>query len=130
MARITRRAALVAVGLGTASLTATARGECCAQLGNELAGSELAGSELAMNNLDAPPHWMDSAIADSIDAKAIAARIGDSRDFVKIVAKALKWVQDNPRKVGNVGPTDTQRVRIQILKELCKSRGQNVDLDS
>ena len=120
MAKITRRSALVAVGLGTASLTGAARGECCAA----------PGDELALNNLDAPPHWMDREIADSIDAKAIASRIGDSKDFVKVVAKALKWVQDNPRKVGNVGPTDTQRVRIQILKELCKSRGPDVDLDS
>lgn len=122
MARITRRAALVAVGMGTASLTASARGECCAD--------NATGVELALNNLDAPPHWMDLEIADSIDAKAIASRIGDSKEFVKIVAKALKWVRDNPRKVGNVGPTDTQRVRIQILKELCKSRGADVDLDS
>ncbi len=125
MARITRRAALVAVGLGTASLTRSARGECCGASGNELAGDEL-----ALNNLDAPPHWMDREIADSIDAKAIASRIGDSKDFQKIVAKALKWVRDNPRKVGNVGPTDTQRVRIKILNELCKSRGPLVDLDS
>ncbi|HEY4308862.1 MAG TPA: hypothetical protein VGN12_05370 [Pirellulales bacterium] len=123
MTKITRRAALAAVGLGTASIATVARGACC----NEGTGD----IELAANNLMAlPPHWMDQDILDSIDAKAIASRIGEDKEFVKIVAKALKWSKDNPRKVGNVGPTDTQRVRMQILKELCKSRGGDVDLDS
>ncbi|MES1213766.1 MAG: hypothetical protein ABUL64_04190 [Singulisphaera sp.] len=122
MSKITRRAALAAVGMGTASMAGAARAACCgADAGDELAANAL---------LDAPPHWMDLVIADSIDPKAIAVRIGESKDFVKVVAKAVKYVQDNPRKVGNVGPTDTQRVRMQILKELCKSRGADVDLNS
>ncbi len=99
------------------------RGACCADAAGE--------TELALaNNMALPPHWMDQDIADSIDPKAIATRIGEDREFIKIITKALKSAQDNPRKVGNVGPTDTQRVRMQILKELCKSRGLDQDLDS
>ena len=56
------------------------------------------------NDMALPPHWMDQDIADSIDPKAIATRIGEDREFIKIMTKALKSAQDNPAEGGERRP--------------------------